>query len=150
MKDLHQWLSFSFFPQEEMFKLKTSSGWNTNHTVLLEKNLYLNEWGIHAVTIWFKPRKVKKTKSLCINWEELGRFKIYPKTRLKPNNVRCWCQRIVVFYLIVEEAKRRKEKREREKEVFLYNMHIIFQSLAHAHLYISPRACVYTHIYTNI
>lgn len=35
--------------------------------------------------------------------------------RLKPNEV-CWCQKMDVFYLIVKEAKRKKEKKERHRE----------------------------------
>lgn len=66
-----------------------------------------------SVTIQFKPRKAKKTKSLSIKWKKLRRFKIYTKIRLKPNEVRFWCQRIDVFYLIIKEAKRKEEKRKK-------------------------------------
>lgn len=68
--------------------------------------------------IWFKPRKAKNTNSLCINWKELGGLKIYPKMGLKPNKVRCWYQKMDVFYLIVELAERKKElrKKKRKKE----------------------------------
>lgn len=33
--------------------------------------------------IWFKPRKAKNIKSLCINWKELKKVQNTPKTKIK-------------------------------------------------------------------
>lgn len=48
-------------------------------------------------------------------------LKYTQKMRLKPNGVRCWCQKIAICYVIVKEAKRKKEKgkKETEKELCL-------------------------------